>query len=123
MDWITLIEGLFGGGILVGIFTIPATIKKAHAEARAAEIDNMKSVADGWKELADERQEACAEKDRIISEKDAKIDALYVQIGEQREEKHQLMEENTRLQVKIATDEVRLCMKRGCKEREPQSGY
>lgn len=123
MEWVQVIELLFTGGVLVGIFTLPATIKRANAEARSAELDNLQKVADGWKELAEERQEACAEKDHTIVELNTKIDGLYETIGRQRMENSEQQKENTRLQVKMATDEVKLCMVRGCEKREPQSGY
>ena len=61
--------------------------------------------------------------DRVIAEKEAKIDALYIQIGAQRDAYNEKVEENTELKVYKATNEVKLCMRRGCADREPQSGY
>ncbi|MBR1765908.1 MAG: hypothetical protein IJ745_02565 [Bacteroidales bacterium] len=97
--------------------------KKAAAEARASELDNLQKVADGWEKLCNERQEANTEKDRIIAEKDAKIDALYMQIGEIRHERDEQIEENTKLRVQIAANTPKICERRGCPDREPQSGY
>lgn len=48
-DLNTLI-GLFAGGGVVGIFTIPSAIKKAKAEAKDPEIE-------AWRKLVDELQE------------------------------------------------------------------
>ena len=59
----------------------------------------------------------------VIADKDAKIDALYIQLGTQREAYNAKVEENTELKVYKATNEVKLCMRRGCGDREPQSGY
>ena len=123
IEWMDTVMGIIGGGTLVSLLTLPSIIKKAKAEAKASELDNMQKVADGWKAIADERQEACMEKERVIAEKEAKIDALYIQIGAQRDAYNEKVEENTELKVYKATNEVKLCMRRGCADREPQSGY
>ncbi len=123
MEWLDTIIGLIGGGTLVTLATLPSIIKKAKTDVVAAQLDNMQKVADGWKAIADERQEACQEKERVIADKDAKIDALYIQLGTQREAYNAKVEENTELKVYKATNEVKLCMRRGCGDREPQSGY
>ena len=123
MEWLDTFVGLIGGGTLVTLATLPSIIKKAKTDVVAAQLDNMQKVADGWKAIADERQEACQEKERVIAEKDAKIDALYIQLGTQREAYNAKVEENTELKVYKATNEVKLCMRRGCGDREPQSGY
>ena len=123
MEWLDTFIGLIGGGTLVTLATLPSIIKKAKTDVVAAQLDNMQKVADGWKAIADERQEACQEKERVIAEKDAKIDALYIQLGTQREAYNAKVEENTELRVYKATNEVKLCMRRGCGDREPQSGY
>ena len=72
IEWMDTVMGIIGGGTLVSLLTLPSIIKKAKAEAKASELDNMQKVADGWKAIADERQEACMEKDRVIAEKEAK---------------------------------------------------
>ena len=123
MEWLDTFLGLIGGGTLVTLATLPSIIKKAKTDVVAAQLDNMQKVADGWKAIADERQEACQEKERVIADKDAKIDALYIQLGTQREAYNAKVEENTELKVYKATNEVKLCMRRGCGDREPQSGY
>ena len=123
MEWLDTFIGLIGGGTLVTLATLPSIIKKAKTDVVAAQLDNMQKVADGWKAIADERQEACQEKERVIADKDAKIDALYIQLGTQREAYNAKVEENTELKDYKATNEVKLCMRRGCGDREPQSGY
>ena len=122
MEWLELILGFVGGGF-ISLLTIPSVIKKSKAEARAVELDNLQKAVAGWKELADERQEANHDRDERIKELNTKIDELYADITRHRNENSDLQKENTRLQVKIATDEVKLCMVRGCASREPQSGF
>ena len=134
MDWITLILGMAGGGsvvgLIVGIFTIPSAIKKAaaeakkeEAEAKTAELNNMKAVADGWKELADERQEANKEKDARIAELTGQVDARYLDIGEWRDKYNHSQEENAQLRVENTKLVMTKCMKPGCLDREPPSGF
>ena len=134
MDTISLISLLLGGGsfigLIVGIVTIPSAIKKAAAEARkeeaeakTAEINNMKSVADGWKELAEERQEANKEKDARITELTGQVDARYVEIGEWRDKYNHSQEENAQLRVENTKLMMTKCVKPGCLDREPPTGY
>ena len=133
MDWITLVVGICGGSIvslIVGVFTIPSAIKKASAEARKEEaeakrieIENMKSVADGWKELAEERQEAEKEKNARIAELTGIVDARYVDIGEWRDKYNHSQEENAKLRVENTKLVMTKCMKPGCLDREPPSGF
>lgn len=122
MAWLEIILGFVGGG-LVSLLTIPSVIKKSKAEARAVELDNLQKAVESWKQLADERQEANHDRDECIRELNAKIDELYGDITRHRNDNSELMKENTRLQVKMATDEVKLCMVRNCANREPQSGF
>lgn len=117
-------------GLIVGIFTIPSAIKKAaaeakkeEAEAKTAELNNMKAVADGWKELADERQEANKEKDARIAELTGHVDARYIEIGEWRDKYNHSQEENAQLRVENTKLMMTKCMKPGCLDREPPTGY
>ena len=116
--------------LIVGVFTIPAAIKKAGAEARKEEaeakrieIENMKSVADGWKELAEERQEAEKEKNARIAELNGIVDARYIDIGEWRDKYNHSQEENAKLRVENTKLVMTKCMKPGCLDREPPSGF
>lgn len=122
MEWIQLILGFVGGG-LVSVLTIPSIIKKSKAEANAAEIENMKSVTDGWKELAEERQEANKEKDARIAELTKQVDERYEDIGNWRDKYNTQQEEMTSLKVQLASQIPKICEKRGCDDRTPPTGY
>lgn len=115
---------------LVVCVTLPWIIKKARSEARASELANVQKAVDEWKKIADERQEQVSElyqrEKQYLEEREQlnkKIDELYVVNSGWRDRYNDLQTENTRLQVKAATDEVKLCMRRNCPQREPQSGY
>lgn len=130
MNWIEIILGLISGGGLVTAFTMPQIIKKAKAEAKAGEIDNILRVADGWKSLCDERQEEVREKESEVKELKAEIKTLndtiterYVDIGAWRESNAKLQEDMAKMKVQITTIESKLCEVRNCPERTPATGY
>lgn len=125
MNWESIFNLLIGGGIttIVAMLTVPSAIKKAKAEAQASVIDNIKQVATGWKELSDERQEENAELKEENTRLNARIDSLYAEIGDWRNKYNAKCEEITALEVYKATNEVKLCLRRNCPDREPQSGY
>lgn len=118
------------GGGLVTILTLPWIIKKARQEARASELDNVRKAVAEWQKIADERQEQNTEmierEKQYFAEREQlnkKIDELYVVNSGWRDRNNDLQTENTRLQVKAATNEVKLCLRRNCPQREPQSGF
>ena len=123
IEILNIVIGLLTGGGLVSVFTIPALIKKAKAEARAAEIENVKQAVETWKEISNERQEEIGELKKELEEKDSKIDSLYLVNSEWRDKYNEKCAVITDLKVKMATNEVKLCKRRGCAQREPQSGY
>ena len=107
MEWntiiLTTISALCAGGI-IPLLTIKAQKKKAMAEAKQYEQNNIEQVSNGWKAIADERQEHNKEKDAVIKEKDLKIDSLYekieglrVSLAESQQECANLKIENMRL--------------------------
>lgn len=127
MNWVEILIGLFTGGGIVALFTIPQAIKKAKAETKAAEMENVQRASDAWKDLAEERQEAYNElrteyKDAMTA-KNAKIDELYKDITDWRDKYNHSQEELSQERVWRAANEVKLCIIRGCEKRDPPSGY
>lgn len=117
------IVNLIGGMVatillpLLGAFMFYDSKKrKAAAEARKAEADNITGYAAEWKELYDKSEEKRAKKD-------AKIESLYVQINEDRKRIRDLYEKNTQLELKCQMLEVLKCKRRNCGDREPPSDY
>ena len=127
---VQVILSLIAGGGLTILVTLPWIIKKSRADARASELDNVRKAVTEWQKIADERQEQVSEmierEKQYFAEREQlnkKIDELYVVNSGWRDRYNDLQTENTRLQVKAATDEVKLCLRRNCQQREPQSGY
>ena len=123
IEVLNIIIGFLTGGGIVTVITLPAVIKKARAEARAAEIDNVKQAIETWKEIANERQEEINEIKKEVEDKNAKINSLYIINSEWRDKYNDKCELITTLKVKMASNEVKLCQRRGCQDREPQTGY
>lgn len=130
MEWIDTVIGALSGGALVSLFTLPSVVKKARSEARSADLDNLQKAVEGWRQLADERQEynrdleeKIAANERRIDELNKRIDELYSINADWRDRFHAQQEENTSLKIKLTADEPKLCLKRNCADREPQSGY
>ena len=83
----------------------------------------MQKAVDAWKEIANERQEELAEKTTQNAELNTKIDSLYSVNASWRDKYNAKDEELTQLKVYKATNEVKLCLRRNCQDREPQTGY
>ena len=126
-EYISLILTFIGGGGLVTALTIPSLLKKAKAEARAAEMDNVQKASDAWKDLAEERQEAYTElRNEYKGEMDkynAKIDELYATINDWRDKYNHSQEELSQEKVWRASNEIKLCNIKGCDNRTPPTGY
>lgn len=123
IDIINTIISVIGGGTLVAAFTLPSAIRKAKAEARSADLDNLQKAVEGWKELADERQEENASLRQRINDLTGQVDARYVDIGTWRDKCAAQLEEITELKVYKATTEMKQCIVRNCVKRDPPSGY
>ena len=112
MDWTTviasLIAAIFGGGGIGALF-----YRKENKRAKQAETEI--SLADGWQKLAEAKQGRISKLEQTIESKDAKIEELYVEIGQLRNEKDVLS-------TKVAVLEVYKCVKVGCAERKPPFG-
>ena len=121
-EWLTNISnllsvlsaaGLLGGGVWM-YRRENRRIKQA--EAARAEADLNTLAAHEWKEIADHREQKLAKRDEQIT-------TLYDQLGRWRD---RCDEKDTRiheLELKLMSLEIRLCNRRGCPDREPQSGF
>lgn len=98
---------------LLGVFIFyDAKKREATAKASKAEADNITQYAAQWRELYEEKV-------KHEEELNEKIDALYVQLNQQRDELSRLKEEMTDLTVKIQYAESQKCTVYGCPNRQP----
>lgn len=112
MEWTTIITSLIaavlGGGGIGAIF-----YRKENKRAKQAEIEL--SLADGWRKLAEAKQARIDKLEDTIASKDSKIEELYVEIG-------QLRNDKDHLSTSVAVLRVYKCIKVGCAERMPPFG-
>ena len=102
---------------LFGVFMFYDSKKrKAAAEARKAEADNITSYAGAWKELYEKKEH------RVV-ELDSKIDQLYAEKNEDRQRIRELTEKNATLEIEKIKLEAKRCDVRGCSGRKPPSDY
>ena len=102
---------------LLGVFLFYDSKKrKANAEARRAELDNLTVYADEWKALYEQR-------DKRVDELNAKIDQLYKEKEDDRQRIRELQEKNTTLALENTSLRIKECQVKGCKSRVPPSDY
>jgi len=102
---------------LLGVFLFYDSKKrKANAEARKAEMDNLTGYADEWKALYEQR-------DKRVDELNAKIDQLYKEKEDDRQRIRELQEKNTTLALENTSLRIKECQVKGCKSRVPPSDY
>ena len=116
---VTIISSLVSSVALpvLGVFLFYDSKKrKANAEARRAELDNLTVYADEWKALYEQR-------DKRVDELNAKIDQLYKEKEDDRQRIRELQEKNTTLALEITSLRIKECQVKGCKNRVPPSDY
>lgn len=102
---------------LFGVFIFYDSKKrKANAEARRAELDNLTLYADEWKALYEQR-------DKRVDELNVKIDQLYKEKEDDRQRIRELQEKNTTLALENTSLRIKECQVKGCKSRIPPSDY
>lgn len=98
---------------LLGVFLFyDAKKREAAAKASKAEAENITQYAAQWRELYEEK----VKHEEDLNEK---IDGLYVQLDQQRDELTQLKKEMVDLTVKFLYSESQKCTVYGCPNRQP----
>lgn len=123
MEQLSNIIQMVGGAVssivlpLLGIFLFyNAKERKAYAEARKAEMDNLTGYATEWKELYEQR-------DRRVNELNQKIDQLYEEKEADRQRIRELQEKTTALALDNQVLRIKECQVKGCGKRVPPSDY
>lgn len=122
---ITLLTALNSVGLIGnGVWMYRKENKRIkQAEADKAEADLNTLAAREWKEIADNRERKLQDAYLQIKEKDSQITGLYDVVGAWRDQCDEKDKRIHELELKIMSYEIRLCNRRGCAEREPQTGY
>lgn len=93
-----------------------AKARLAEAEARKAEQDNVASFAEEWKALYEQR-------DKRVDELNAKIDQLFQEKETDRQRIRELQEKCQQLSLDLQAAKFLKCEVKGCKDRQPPTGY
>ena len=116
---------LTGGGLGVLTFlffydsrkrTEAAKAKQEEANAKAAEENNITSYAEEWKKCYEEERES-------RKELDAKIDRLYEEKETDRQRIRELQEKCQQYSLDLQATKFLKCEVKGCKDRQPPTGY
>lgn len=102
---VTIISSLVSSVALpvLGVFLFYDSKKrKANAEARKAEMDNLTGYAEEWKGLYEQR-------DKWVDELNAKIDQLYKEKEDDRQRIRELQEKNTTLALENTSLRIKEC--------------
>lgn len=89
---------------------------EAEEDVKGKKIENENAIVNQWIRIADEREQKIIQKDTLI-------DRLFQQNGEWRDKYHAEVEAKHQSQIEKLEQSVKLCNKRKCLEREPQTGY
>lgn len=123
MEQISELLSSVGGAVttillpIIGAFLFYDSKKrKAAAEARKAEAENITNYASEWKELYEK-------KEGRVAELDAKIDRLYAEKNDDRMLIRELSEKITALEIENLKLTVKRCDVKGCPNRQPPSDY
>ena len=121
-EWLTNISnllsvlsaaGLLGGGVWM-YRRENRRIKQAEAARADADLNTL--AAHEWREIAENREVK-------INKKDEKIEELYKENREWRDKYNELESQLHRLEVERIKEQIRICNKPKCADREPQSGF
>lgn len=99
---LSIVTGIFAGGMPAMILFFRANKRKAMAEAEKAEASNALEIMQEWRELANKREMQLEERDQKIQN---------------------LQDKCTELKVWKAQHEYKICELRGCENRTPPTGY
>lgn len=99
-----------------GLWLWRETRRLKRAEAQQVETNNAIAIANEW-------QEVSKSKDVKLDQKDAKIDSMYILLSKVRDRCDEKDIRIHELELKIISDSIRLCNKRGCAERDPPTGF
>lgn len=128
LETILSIVGSLGGltGV-VSLFYIKQERKSKELDNETKDLDNEAKQSDEWRKLYEEERacflSASQEYDAIIKEKDEKIDSLYAEISNQRNQKVELHNKIAEMTVELTKLKMLKCEVVNCLNRKPPTGY
>lgn len=128
LETILSIVGSLGGltGV-VSLFYIKQERKSKELDNETKDLNNEAKQSDEWRKLYEEER-ACfrsarQEYDATIKEKGEKIDSLYAEISNQRNQKVELHNKIAEMTVELTKLKMLKCEVVNCLNRKPPTGY
>ncbi len=112
--------GLLGGGVWL-YRRENKRIKRAEASKAEADLNTM--AAHEWKEIAENREAKNKDLNDQIKSKDVKIESLYEVKGELQKKCNELENKLHQMEVERIREQIRICNRPKCADREPQTGF
>lgn len=128
LETILSIVGSLGGltGV-VSLFYIKQERKSKELDNETKDLNNEAKQSDEWRKLYEEERacfrSASQEYDATIKEKDEKIDSLYAEISNQRNQKVELHNKIAEMTVELTKLKMLKCEVVNCLNRKPPTGY
>ncbi len=123
----SVIGALGGVSSLVSIFYVKQIRQAKELENETKDIDNEARQSEEWRKLYEEERasylQARQSFDTTIKDKDNKIDELYAEISNQRNQKVDLHNKIAELVVENTKLKFIKCEVPGCGTRNPTTGY
>lgn len=113
MDWLDIV--LSGVAAIVGAIG-SGSIFFVRQNKTAKKIENEAAQSAEWRKLYEEMKTE-------LLERDSKIDRLYDEIKEHRNEKNTMSKRITDLEVENTKSRIYRCEVAGCAKRQPPTGY
>ena len=129
MEWITALTNIIsllsaGGLVGGGVWLYRRENKRIkQAEAEKAEADLTTLAAHEWKEIAENRERKNKDLNDQLKLKDNKIEELYGLNGGWRDKYNELENKLHQLEVERIREQVRVCNRPKCAERDPPTGF
>ena len=128
LETILAVVGSLGGITgLVSLFYVKQERKSKELDNETKDIDNEAKQSEEWRKLYEEEREcfvqACKDYDETIKEKDTKIDSLYAEISNQRNQKVGLHNKIAEMTVELTKLRLLKCEAVNCINRKPPTGY
>lgn len=121
LETILAIIGSLGG--MTGI----ASLLYIKQERKSKDLDNEAKQSEEWRKLYEEERGCCLQArkdyDETIKEKDAKIDELFAEISNQRNQKVELHNRIAEMTVELTKLRMLKCEAVNCVNRKPPTGY
>lgn len=112
----SILSMVLSGGVLGTLLFYKQKQRKEKAEAASLEIKTQSMANDEYKEVTAVLRE-------LITDLRTNLDNVSAQLTQSRAECSTLYAENTRLKVDAEVNKVRICEKRNCSGRIPESGF